>query len=478
MTDGERVAIKSVQSERVNKPRIRITEDGPMSVRTNIKLRPDALRPIVSNKSSTPARRTIPRGEQANDPKSPGRVASIDDISDNVKSPVRRIITPRPEYKINGQNIDVKEIPKIKSPAVVPQSALRVRDNVEGADPGYTPPPVLLQQSMQEFKAQYSDRPPQVMVDQAQYPQYGNPAQIAYDPNINYVPYPPQVPYTAYLPQNPYAAYPPYPAQVPMNQGETSTVPPPAATNSSAPAVDAGSETISREELVNEYLFRFKMIKRRYPHMEINTYDQNSDPDVMKKDYDRILNQIRVEETASGYKLYLVVFVMLVELFYVKVLKFEKAKGFTKSQVMVLSNYQKLLLELGEKDYTGFGAGWPVEVRIAGLVGINSLCFILGNHIFENAGGEIFTTLMSAVRAPGPSIESPAAASDGGGGLAGMLGGLMGMLNGGGGGLGNILNGLGGNNAANSTAESLDKDGTMKPPPERKKRRRNAKKDD
>lgn len=509
---GEEKAARVVQSERVDKPRIKVIGDSPMSVRTNVKTKSGPLGPLVPLTRDS-QKRAIPRGESLSpkdpkDPKSPGRVANIDDIKDEPRSPMRRINTPRPEYKVNGQVLDVSQIQKIKSPQAPqgPQDPSReVKQPVEGVKSvraNSVRPIGSVRNVVRDDSSQVS-REPGVMSSRAG---GGVIQQSTYVPPDPYVPqgapYVPQgAPYVpqgmsyvpnqqfSYAPQGTYApgAYVQdqqfsyasqghYAPQVVQPQGETSIAP--AAVPVPAQTADEGPEsTMSREEIVAEYLFRFRMIKRRYPHMEITAYDSNSDPEIMKKDYKRILNQITVEETASGYKLYLVVFIMLVELFYVKVLKLEKAKGFTKSQVMVLSNYQKLLLELGEKDYGGFGAGWPVEVRIAGLVGINSLVFLLGNHIFESAGGEIFTTLMSSIRAPGPSIDSPAQGGDGGGGLAGMLGGLMGMLNGGGGGLGNILNGLGGNGGNNSSAESLNKDGTMRPPPDRKRRKKAGKQD-
>ena len=158
-----------------------------------------------------------------------------------------------------------------------------------------------------------------------------------------------------------------------------------------------------------------------------------------------------------------------------------------------MRRYERLLIELGEKNYSSFGENWPVELRLAGLVLVNAIIFVLAKYIFkltgQDASNELFDMFNNIGnqnvesdlgQGAGMTAPSPGAKDgDNGGGLLGLLGGLLG---GGGGGLGGLASSLfgGGGNPKQPPSDHPkgvhgDEDGErIKPPsyaPRRKARR-------
>lgn len=251
---------------------------------------------------------------------------------------------------------------------------------------------------------------------------------------------------------------------------------------------------ISDQERRAELLFRFDhIIRKNYPDIKLPDFNEHSDVNLMQRVYDRIVTRIAILEAASGYKMYLLAFVMAVELVSIKLFGLEKMKGFTLSQYKSISNYQRLLVELGEKNYMTLADAWPVEVRIGGTVLINAVFFVLGKYVFEHLGDQASQLLGGIMGGGGGSgggrqirdSDIQESQEGGGGGLqdiiggggggdmmGGLLNGLMGMMGGGdGGGFQDILKNFMGGGGKRRKEEGLSEDGTMKPPGKRRRRR-------
>ena len=153
-----------------------------------------------------------------------------------------------------------------------------------------------------------------------------------------------------------------------------------------------------------------------------------------------------------------------------------------------MHRYQRLLIELGEKDYSSFGSDWPVEVRIMGLMVVNAIIFVIAKAIFKVTGNDMSDEFFKLFDQMGSQtveedienlpqsvgMDSPAPESKNaqGGGLMGMLSGVLGALgggggSGGGGGLGSLFSGLmnagGGSSAGTNTTTSRGKSKVRRP---------------
>ena len=58
------------------------------------------------------------------------------------------------------------------------------------------------------------------------------------------------------------------------------------------------------------------------------------------------------------------------------------------------NNYNRLLLELGEKNYSPKGSRFPVEVRIVFMIMTNAALFYVQKSVFSGAGSNLFTQFL------------------------------------------------------------------------------------
>jgi hypothetical protein len=85
---------------------------------------------------------------------------------------------------------------------------------------------------------------------------------------------------------------------------------------------------------------------------------------------------------------------MAVEYFLGAFFKFDM-KGFTQHQIMNMNNYERLLIELGEKSYVPTDSDWPVEVRLLIMVLIQAAVFVLGKVIMNKTGSNVLSMFNS-----------------------------------------------------------------------------------
>ena len=58
-----------------------------------------------------------------------------------------------------------------------------------------------------------------------------------------------------------------------------------------------------------------------------------------------------------------------------------------------MSSYDRLLLELGEKQYIPEDEQWPVEVRLIFLVIVNTCVFLMGKMIMQRTGSDLMSMI-------------------------------------------------------------------------------------
>ena len=141
-------------------------------------------------------------------------------------------------------------------------------------------------------------------------------------------------------------------------------------------------------------IFKFKSLQKSYPDENISDYTIYSDYSTMKEDYDNTLRRLSMDTTVESYKKYLTYGFMGVEYLLGSWFGLDM-KGFTQQQIISMKSYEKLLIELGEKNYEPVGASrWPVEVRLIFLIIINS-AFFIGSKLIMQKSGTNFIDIMN-----------------------------------------------------------------------------------
>lgn len=211
---------------------------------------------------------------------------------------------------------------------------------------------------------------------------------------------------------------------------------------------------------------RLQILKTRFRDVTIPKNVADMEWRSLRKIYYIEMDRVSIAKNVEGYKMIMIVMFFILEYIGAKFLKIN-ITGFTVHSLRTMHRYERLLIELGEKDYASFGANWPVELRLAGLVGVNAVIFVIAKYVFKVTGSdtsdeffELFQSMGNAnVEAdiPNAGMDAP----DPKGGNNGMMGMLSGLLNsftggagGGGGGLNNLFSAFAGGGGGGGTGES------------------------
>lgn len=249
---------------------------------------------------------------------------------------------------------------------------------------------------------------------------------------------------------------------------------------------------------------RLQILKTRFGDVTIPKQCADMEWRSLRKIYYIEMDRVSISKNVEGYKMLMIVMFFILEYVGARFLKLN-ITGFTVHSLKTMHRYERLLIELGEKDYSSFASSWPVELKLGGLVLVNAIIFVIAKYIFKFTGQDssdeffdLFQNLGNAtVEADiqGPAgLDAPAPGKANGGqdqGMLGMLSGLMGAFTGGGGnnaggGLSSLLNMFsGGNNTTptNNTpantnnnqpapAQGEDADGSRVPLPKFRRRKK------
>jgi hypothetical protein len=168
---------------------------------------------------------------------------------------------------------------------------------------------------------------------------------------------------------------------------------------------DASRLQIEDEDMKREMLFKFDLLRKSYKEHTIPTFTIHSDLGMMTRSYEDTVRRLSVDSTVESYKRYLIGAFMLIEYALGRWLKLDM-KGYTQQQIVSMSSYEKLLIEIGERSYMPEGEQWSVELRLLFLVVINTAFFLVGKMIMNNTGSNIMNAINSMNRAT-PSEAPP-----------------------------------------------------------------------
>lgn len=144
-------------------------------------------------------------------------------------------------------------------------------------------------------------------------------------------------------------------------------------------------------QVKRDYMFKFELLKRSYKNFvipaDINEY---SPLQTIVKTYDFTIKRLTLDASVENYKKYLTGGFMFME-FMGKTIGFDM-EGYTAQQLMSMNQYEKLLIELGEKQHISIKSKWPVELRLIGMVIINTAIFIVAKMVMKTSGMNFMKT--------------------------------------------------------------------------------------
>jgi Family of unknown function (DUF5767) len=161
---------------------------------------------------------------------------------------------------------------------------------------------------------------------------------------------------------------------------------------------------IEELEEKRELLRKIDNLRRRYrsvigtePSIDIPTFTEHTDLRTLRLELRGLEKHLHTTTDAENYRKYLIIGFKLMEIFIIKFLVID-ANGLASSQQSNMSQYEELLVELSEKHYIDPEKRFPVELRLAFVVLVNTVFFVLTKQFMSNLSniGSMFGEVLNS----------------------------------------------------------------------------------
>ena len=132
---------------------------------------------------------------------------------------------------------------------------------------------------------------------------------------------------------------------------------------------------------------KFHTLRENFPGWSIIDPPASFSLDQIHDMYEGYVKQIVVSLNCNQWKVYLIIMFLAIEVFCIRILGLD-ARGFTMAQLRIMTRYDQVLVELGEKYYVQGPSSWPVEARILMMAGFNGIIFIAVKYLSKWVGGD------------------------------------------------------------------------------------------
>jgi hypothetical protein len=177
---------------------------------------------------------------------------------------------------------------------------------------------------------------------------------------------------------------------------------PPSSSTGGAPPINLSYSNTDQElSKKRNLLFKIKRIREEYPKAIIPDVSEFTELRELERIIEDNTRQISIDGTVENYKKYLIIGFFGLEFILSTFLKFDDIRGFAQQQMMGINQYDKLLIEIGEKQSIVVSANWPPEVRLGFMVFMNAAIF-LGTKMLFKATGENILNMMGGSGAGSP----------------------------------------------------------------------------
>ncbi len=139
--------------------------------------------------------------------------------------------------------------------------------------------------------------------------------------------------------------------------------------------------------LRQEFKVKFGILRANYPQWNVIDPPDALTVKQLNELYERYIRQIMVSKETGQYKVYMVIFLMVIEVIGVKFLKLNMS-GYTMSQLKIMNRYDALFIELGEKWLVSGASNWPVEARVVMMMLFNAVIFLVVRYLCSWMGME------------------------------------------------------------------------------------------
>ena len=139
------------------------------------------------------------------------------------------------------------------------------------------------------------------------------------------------------------------------------------------------------QDKINEYLEKYEILRITYPEENLPQLHAFMDPTHIINTYEQQFKRVTMMANLNEYKMYLMIMFLAVE-YGLKYTFDVDMYGFVKQQLKFSHKYDKLLLQLGEREYMSFGDNWPAEVKIVVMFGFHIIIFFASKQIGKKFG--------------------------------------------------------------------------------------------